>query len=108
MMFPPALSFQMWSEGRSALFQYLCCLTNRTEIGSEVVVESLITINDRMDILALLSRFGTDVIPVVGERGVISFVTSDSNTEAMLEKLLGSNVLTVRKAIHAGKRISVE
>lgn len=83
-------------------------LTNRTEIGSEVVVESLITISDKMDILALLSRFGTDVIPAVGERGVISFVTGDVSTQKLMTKLLGENVLTIRNAIHAGKRIETK
>lgn len=80
-------------------------LTKRMEIKSEVVVESLITISDRMDILALLSRFGNEVIQVVGEKGVISFVISDSTTDTLLVKLLGKNVLTVRNAIRAGKRL---
>ncbi|MCR5403888.1 MAG: GNAT family N-acetyltransferase [Butyrivibrio sp.] len=80
-------------------------LTNRTEIGSDVVVESLITISDKMDILALLSRFGVDVIHVIGEKGVVCFVTGDTNTQKLVGKLLGEHVMTVRNAIHAGKRI---
>ncbi len=78
-------------------------LTNRTEIESEVVVESLITIGDRLDALALMTRFATDVFPIVGREGNISFVTGDSNTDKLMTQLLGKDIMTSRNAIHAGR-----
>ena len=73
-----------------------------TEIKNEVVIESLITIVDRIDALALMTRFATDVLPLLGKNGAISFVTGDSNTDRLMRQLLGDDILTTRNAIHAG------
>ncbi len=77
-------------------------LSKKTEIKNEVVIESLITIGDRIDALALMTRFATDVMPLLGNNGAISFVADDSNTDKLLRQILGEDVLSTRNAIHAG------
>ncbi len=56
----------------------------------------------RAAVKEIMSGVISDVLPLLGNNGAISFVAGDSNTDKLLRQILGEDVLSTRNAIHAG------